>query len=210
MQGQELSTSKGGQCRAVPLLEAPAVEVPLLPPPPPPLLLSVTGAILGSRGPSPEIPSSRITPRAARGPLFLRVRILGWGIGGDSSAVVVAGTWDVTGAGVGAGVCSAAAVGDKVEGGVGAKADSKWPGPGVGGRATSIGVLGSAGGCGVGGGAGGGVAGGVGGGGGSGGICCGLGGTGRTGSPLFGAGKMNMGGANKAGVGLRGPELGCV
>jgi hypothetical protein len=27
---------------------------------------------------------------------------------------------------------------------------------------------------------------------------------------LFGAGKMNMGGANKAGVGLRGPEDGCV
>lgn len=206
MQGQELSTSKGGQCLAVPLLEAPAVEVPLIAPPPPPLLLSVTGAVFGS----PEVPSSRITPRAARGPLFLRVRILGWGIGGDRSVVVVAGTWDVTGAGVGAGAWSAATVGDKVEGGVGAEADSKWPGPGVGGRATSIGVLGSAGGCGVGGSAGGGVAGGVGGAGGRGGICCGLGGTGRTGSPLFGAGKMNMGGANKAGVGLRGPEVGCV
>lgn len=36
------------------------------------------------------------------------------------------------------------------------------------------------------------------------------GGLGRTGSPLVGAGKMNIGGASKAGAGFRGPGAGCV
>lgn len=38
----------------------------------------------------------------------------------------------------------------------------------------------------------------------------GPGGPGRTGSPLVGAGKMNIGGASTAGAGLLGPGAGCI